>query len=224
MNDTGCKQNRYIEKHGLKTLHSPKQVKEISAFEKDLIAEVKNIKFKNVRSDFQTTLQKDIRLVHNSEKTMTYANRASNIYRLTKEEHNKSIRTTVTSNYKKTNAKIKDKINKKGKEILKNKEVLSPLDVNEESNFFFSHSKIIKRVSKIAQDTAQKMMFSIKDLFRKCFLRIWSHLLKKSLMENFIFCPVTTRLINLTKNEIGRISKVILDKISLIEQLKWKNI
>ena len=40
-------------------------------------------------------------------------------------------------------------------------------------------------------------------------------------MENFIFCAVTTRLINLTKNEIGRISKVILVKInsSLIEQL-----
>ena len=43
--------------------------------------------------------------------------------------------------------------------------------------------------------TAQKMMFSIKDFFckrnqirRK--LRIWSHLLKKSLMENIIFCTV----------------------------------
>ena len=39
------------------------------------------------------------------------------------------------------------------------------------------------------------MEFSIKDFFRKCdqirsFLRIWSHLLKKSLMENFIFCAV----------------------------------
>ena len=39
---------------------------------------------------------------------------------------------------------------------------------------------------------AQKMKFSIKDFFSKCdqirsFLRIWSHLLKKSLMENFIF-------------------------------------
>ena len=39
------------------------------------------------------------------------------------------------------------------------------------------------------------MKFSIKDLFSKCdqirsFLRIWSHLLKKSLMENFIFCAV----------------------------------
>ena len=41
---------------------------------------------------------------------------------------------------------------------------------------------------------AQKMKFSIKDFFSKCgfsrFLRIWSHLLKKSLMENFIFCAV----------------------------------
>ena len=40
--------------------------------------------------------------------------------------------------------------------------------------------------------TAQKMKFSIKDFFSKwdqirSFLRIWSHLLKKSLMENFIF-------------------------------------
>ena len=44
------------------------------------------------------------------------------------------------------------------------------------------------------------MKFSIKDFFGECdqirsFLRIWSHLLKKSLMENFIFCVVfTTRV------------------------------
>ena len=43
--------------------------------------------------------------------------------------------------------------------------------------------------------TAQKVKFSIKDFFRKCeqicsFLWIWSHLLKKSLMENFILCAV----------------------------------
>ena len=40
--------------------------------------------------------------------------------------------------------------------------------------------------------TAQKMKFSIRDFSSMCdqihsFLRIWSHLLKKSLMENFIF-------------------------------------
>ena len=46
-----------------------------------------------------------------------------------------------------------------------------------------------------------KLKFSIKDFFSKCdqihsFLRVWSHLMKKSLMENFIFCTVKT-LINL---------------------------
>ena len=43
--------------------------------------------------------------------------------------------------------------------------------------------------------TAQNMKFSNKDFFSKFDqirrkLRIWSHLLKKSLMENFIFCAV----------------------------------
>ena len=45
--------------------------------------------------------------------------------------------------------------------------------------------------------TAQKMKFSIKDFFSKCeqirsFLRIQSHLLKNSLMKNFISCAVKT--------------------------------
>ena len=43
--------------------------------------------------------------------------------------------------------------------------------------------------------TSQKMTFFIKVFFSKCdqidiFLRIWSHLLKKSLIENFNFCAV----------------------------------
>ena len=43
--------------------------------------------------------------------------------------------------------------------------------------------------------TGQKMTFSIKDFFSKCGqirknLQICSHLLKKPIMENFIFCAV----------------------------------
>ena len=43
--------------------------------------------------------------------------------------------------------------------------------------------------------TAQNLKFSIRDFFSKCdqirsLLRISSHLLKKSLMESFIFCTV----------------------------------
>ena len=43
--------------------------------------------------------------------------------------------------------------------------------------------------------TARKLKFSVKDFFIKrdqirSFLRIWSHLQKKSLLKNFIFCTV----------------------------------
>ena len=44
-------------------------------------------------------------------------------------------------------------------------------------------------------NTAQKMKFSMKNFFSKCEqirrkLRMWSHLLKKFLMQNFIICAV----------------------------------
>ena len=56
--------------------------------------------------------------------------------------------------------------------------------------------------------TAQKLSFSIKDFFSKSDqilrkLRIWSHLLKKSLMEKFIFCAlVVIRLVLTATAEI----------------------
>ena len=96
--------------------------------------------------------------------------------------------TQLLRKIKKQNTKVKGKINKKEKEVLKNKEALHRLDINEESNCFFT---------------------------------------LKGHKENFQNSP-TVRLINPATNKIGRISKVILDKInsSLIEQLKvkqWKN-
>ena len=75
--------------------------------------------------------------------------------------------------------------------------------------------------------TAHKMKFFIKDFFSKPIpkkLRIWSHLLKKSLMENFIFCAVTTvhieriQLINLMSLfltlKISRTAGVLSSKTS----------
>ena len=69
---------------------------------------------------------------------------------------------------------IKDKINRKVKDILKNKEALKRQDINEENNCFFT----------------------LKDY--------------KGNFQN----KQTVRLINPAKNEIGRISEVILDKIN----------
>ena len=65
--------------------------------------------------------------------------------------------------------------------------------------FIFSRdtSPIENKTPDITGVTAQKMNFSIKDFFSKCdkicrIMRIWSYLLKKSLIENFIFCAVST--------------------------------
>ena len=56
---------------------------------------------------------------------------------------------------------------------------------------------LLKNVIRLlfSQSTEQTLKFSIKDFFSKCnqihsFQRIWSHLVKKSLMENFTFCAV----------------------------------
>ena len=63
------------------------------------------------------------------------------------------------------------------------------------------------------QITTRKMNFSIKDFFSKCDqirrkLRIWSHLLKKSLMEKFIFRGVNVTMsysyLTAQKNEVSQ--------------------
>ena len=58
---------------------------------------------------------------------------------------------------------------------------------------FYTNLKIPSKP--LTENTAQKMKLTMMDFFSKCdrirrFLRIWSHLLRKSLMENFIFCAV----------------------------------
>ena len=57
---------------------------------------------------------------------------------------------------------------------------------------YFPDVYFLGLICRLGTSTVQKMKFSIKEFFSKCDellrnLRIWPHLLKKSLMENFIF-------------------------------------
>ena len=54
---------------------------------------------------------------------------------------------------------------------------------------------------KPATYTAQKITFSITDFFSKCTVN--SHLLKKSVLENFVFCPVLYKKNKCNFNQIG---------------------
>ena len=70
-------------------------------------------------------------------------------------------------------------------------------------------SKQIKRQSDV-KTLHKNIKFSIKNFFSICdqirsLLRIWSHLLKKSLMKNFIFCAVKTKK---AKERFGETRKI----------------
>ena len=164
------------------------QVKELIPFEDDLIDLVKNIKFRKVRNDFQMKLHEDLRKVRSSKKTLTFADKTSNMYQLEKEEYRHLLQNAVTTTYKKSNKETERRINCEGIKYAKEADILDKVEVNGTAN---------------------------------CFLTLKDH------KENFLNYP-TTRLINPSKNEIGRISQQILDQINskLREILKvneWKN-
>ena len=126
--------------------------------------------------------------VQTSKKTLTPADKTSNMYRLHKNDYQNLLRNAITTSYKKANKNIGTKINKEGIKFAKQANILDKIEINGTGNSFIT----------------------LKD-----------H------KENFTNHP-TTRLINSSKNEIGRISKNILDQINskLVRKLsvnEWKN-
>ena len=61
----------------------------------------------------------------NSDKVYTPADKTSNIYKISKEEHNQLLSNAVTSTYKKANEKLAEKINKLGKKFAEKRKNLS---------------------------------------------------------------------------------------------------
>ena len=126
------------EWYGLKSPYSPTQMKELIPFENDLVELIRNIKFKKIRNTFQEKLKEDIKLIKKSNKTRTFADKTSNMYRLTKEEYDQLIMNSITSTYKKANNNIKNQINMTGKNLMRDKEVIKRMETNEEGNSFIT--------------------------------------------------------------------------------------
>ena len=90
-------------------------------------------------------------------------------------------------------------------------------------NFIVSMQQLDKHSIKESFCTAQEIKFSINNFFSKCDqirrkLRIWSHLLKKSLMGNFIFYAVLVGLDQASPDilDFVRICKINLEAVTLI--------
>ena len=64
---------------------------------------VKNIKFCKVRNNFQMKLHEDLKEVRSSKKTLTFADKTSNMYRLDKKQYRRLLQNAVTATCKKSN-------------------------------------------------------------------------------------------------------------------------
>ena len=69
---------------------------------------------------------------------MTFADKTSNMYRLTKEQYGQLIMNYITSTYKKANSNIKKQINMAGKNLTRDKEVMKRMETNKEGNRFIT--------------------------------------------------------------------------------------
>ena len=130
--------NKKFKSYGIKTPHCPQQIKDMCAFESDLFKLIKSIQFKIVQCSFQNKLKNDISSIRNSTYMYTYADKTSNLYKLSKDDYNKLLINATTSNYKKTDPIVKDSINKEGKTILKKHDVYNKININGSSSCFIT--------------------------------------------------------------------------------------
>ena len=177
-----------IENYGLKSVRCPAQVPSMKKFEADLINIAANVTFRESTNEFQKKMKNDMRELRRSDKTLTPADKTTNLYRLTKEQYNDLKSNAITATYKKGSAKLKVNVDKSGVKFAKKAGALERMHVNGTN---------------------------------QCFVTLKDH------KENFENNP-KTRLINPAKNEVGRISKVILDKINtslkgILGVNQWKN-
>ena len=105
-------------------------------FENNLTNLLKNNKFRVTKSSFKQQLAEDIRTIKNIKTTLTFVNKASNVYKALKEQYEKLVYNAIMTSYKKFSKKTQDQINKQGKNILKNKEVIKRMFVNGKRNCF----------------------------------------------------------------------------------------
>ena len=176
------------ETFGFKSRHHPPQPTELEMFEKDLLNIISSIKFRNQKNTFQQKLKVDIDEIKKSPDVFVFADKTSNIYKMTPQEHNKLLKENVTKTYKKAPPKLETSINLAAKCIATN------LDLSD-------------RIEILAQTAA--------------------YITLKDHKENFRSNP-SCRSIYPSKTELGRISKIILDRINneLLSKLnynQWKN-
>ena len=105
---------------GFKSRYHPPQPTELEIFEKDLLHIINSIKFRNQKNIFQQKLKADIYEIKKSTDVFVFADKTSNIYKMTLQEHKKLLKENVTKTSKKAPPKVETAINLEAKCIAAN--------------------------------------------------------------------------------------------------------
>ena len=176
--------NNIKETFGFNSRKCPPSCTELTPFEKDMLDIITSLKYRDVKDAFQKKLKKDIREIKNSKNVFVFADKTSNIYEISKEDHKKLLHDNVTKTYRKAPPKLETSINMEAKHNATNLELSDKIE---------------------------------------CIAKSPSFVTLKDHKDNFRSNP-TYRLINPSKNALGKVSKKLVENIncSNIEKLKLR--
>ena len=88
----------------LKSRNSPPYVKDLVIYENRMLNMVKNVKFRDVKCNFQKKLSSDVKNVKRNNGLIVPADKTTNFYKLDTKSYKKLLDKNITKTYKKTPA------------------------------------------------------------------------------------------------------------------------
>ena len=89
----------------------------MEAFETEFLHMIPNIKFRSVKDTFQMKLKEGIPKIKQSPNIFVFAEKTSNIYEMSDQQHKTLLHDNITKTYKKASPKLETLINLEAKNI-----------------------------------------------------------------------------------------------------------
>ena len=130
-NEVSSSENNY----GLPSKNYAPPVREMKAFEDDLVKLTSNIRFRNVADPFLNKVQEDIKNINSSQKVVVFADKCTNVYETSPE----TLTDNITKSYKLSgNACVTDTINQELKDITNSLSIGNRIDIMAERNAYIT--------------------------------------------------------------------------------------
>ena len=99
---------------------------------------IRNIIFKKVPNQFQSTLSNDMKKIKNSKELLILADKTRNLYLLEKDQYDKLLRENITKHYKPANELLYNDINTKAKTIAENLKIEDQMEIMAKKEAFIT--------------------------------------------------------------------------------------